>query len=90
MIEQIDPQIAADLDKGSRGDPAAKPPQQIVAGDKREQHSDRRPQFPAAATVRKSVDEIFDSVLRANGTADRGQHRSDDDNMARQSPAHIM
>ena len=59
MLEQIDAQIAADLDKGSRGDPAAKPPQQIVAGDKREQQSDRRPQSPLPPAPFESASTRF-------------------------------
>ena len=43
VLEQIEPQIAAKLDKRARRGPPGKPPEEVVSGDQSQQNADRRP-----------------------------------------------
>jgi hypothetical protein len=64
VLEQVDAEVAADQDKGLAREPAGEPPQQIVAGDKSEKESDRRPQALTIGTTRcEGIDKVLDAVL---------------------------
>ena len=90
VLEQVDAEVTADQDKGLGRDPAGKPPQQIVAGDKRQQETDRRPQALTVGAARsEGIDKVFDAVLRADGAADCGEHRQQHGNMTAEPSADV-
>jgi hypothetical protein len=90
VLEQVDAEVTADQDKSLSRDPAGEPPQQIVTGDKRQQETDRRPQGLTVGAARsKGIDKIFDTVLRADGAADCGEHRQQHGKMTAEPSADV-
>ena len=90
VLEQVDAEVTADQDKGLGRDPAGEPPQQIVAGDERQQESDRRPQALTVGAARsEGIDKVFDAVLRADGAADCSEHRQQHSKMAAEPSADV-
>ena len=91
MLEQVDTKVAADLDEGAGGHPAGEPPQQVVAGDKRQQEDNPRPQLRIGRVPRpEQVDQVLDPILRSDRAADGRQHGSEHDRMTLPMSQHVM
>ena len=84
MAEQVAAQVAGDADEGEIRDPARHPPKQIICGDQRAEHEERRPHAGGFVTG-QHIDQEFHAVLGADRARHRGQHRGQDDRM-RQRP----
>ncbi len=91
MIEEVEPEIAADGHEGIGRDPAGEPPQQVVPGDERQQEPYSPPQREIAGLSQTQyVDEVLDGVLRADRATDRAEHGKEHEQVARQPSADIM
>ena len=84
VAEQVAPQVAGDADEGEIRDPARDPPQQIIRGDQRAEHKERRPRA-GGIVIGQHVDQEFDAVLGADRACHRAQHRGED-HRVRQRP----
>jgi hypothetical protein len=78
VAEQVTPQIAGHADERVVGDPACKPPKEIVGRDQPAEQGERDPDN-GRLLIGQDVDQELDAILGADRTSDRGQHGAEDD-----------